>query len=143
MNIIRPYLRPYNRLIILALLLASVNQVFSLLDPYIVGEMINNFTDMVDPKSGKTFDSGAFISMVMFFVGLAIGAAMVSRIAKNFQDYYVNVITQKVGTDIYTAGIKHTLGMPYQLFEDQRSGETLGRLQKVKNRLRATHLGLC
>lgn len=132
MKIIRPYLRPYNKLIIIALVLAAINQVFSLLDPYIVGEMINHFTPMLDPKTGQTPQTGEFFNLVLFYVGLAIGAAMVSRIAKNFQDYYVNVITQKVGTDIYTAGIKHTLGMPYQLFEDQRSGETLGRLQKVK-----------
>lgn len=132
MKIISPYLRPYRPLIVIALLLASINQVFSLLDPYIVGEMINDFTPMLDAKSAKTPDTSGFFNLTLFYVGLAIGAAMVSRIAKNFQDYYVNVITQKVGTDIYTAGIKHTLAMPYQLFEDQRSGETLGRLQKVK-----------
>lgn len=127
MNIIKIYLKPYNKLIFISLLLAAINQIFSLLDPYIVGEMINRYTE----TKGKT-TTNEFISMVVFFVSLAIGAAMVSRLAKNFQDYFVSVITQKVGTDIYTAGIKHTLAMPYQMFEDQRSGETLGRLQKVK-----------
>jgi len=38
-----------------------------------------------------------FIVGVLTLIGLAIGAAMVSRIAKNFQDYYTNIITQKVG----------------------------------------------
>ena len=63
---------------------------------------------------------------------MAIGAAMVSRIAKNFQDYYTNIITQKVGAEMYADGLKHSLELPYQVFEDQRSGETLGILQKVR-----------
>jgi len=59
--------------------------------------------------------------------------ALVSRIAKNFQDYFVNVITQKVGARIYTDGVRHSLDLPYTLFEDQRSGETLGKLQRVRS----------
>jgi ATP-binding cassette subfamily B protein len=58
--------------------------------------------------------------------------AFVSRVAKNFQDYYVNVITQRVGARIYADGIRHSLELPYEVFEDQRSGETLGKLQKVR-----------
>ncbi|MEO6850488.1 MAG: ABC transporter ATP-binding protein, partial [Mucilaginibacter sp.] len=73
-----------------------------------------------------------FIVGVMTLIGLAIGAAMVSRIAKNFQDYYTNIITQKVGAKMYADGLKHSLELPYQVFEDQRSGETLGILQKVR-----------
>jgi ATP-binding cassette subfamily B protein len=69
---------------------------------------------------------------VMGLVGLAIGAAMVSRIAKNFQDYFSNVIVQKTGAQMYADGLKHSLELPYQVFEDQRSGETLSILQKVR-----------
>lgn len=73
-----------------------------------------------------------FIVGVLGLIGLAIGAAMVSRIAKNFQDYYTNIITQKVGARMYADGLKHSLELPFQVFEDQRSGETLGILQKVR-----------
>jgi ATP-binding cassette subfamily B protein len=61
-----------------------------------------------------------------------MGVAMVSRIAKAFQDYFVNVITQRLGAQIYSDGLRHSLDMPYAVFEDQRSGETLGILQKVR-----------
>ncbi len=61
-----------------------------------------------------------------------MGVAFVSRVAKNFQDYCVNVITQQVGARLYADGIRHSLELPYTLFEDQRSGETLGKLQKVR-----------
>ncbi len=33
---------------------------------------------------------------------------------------------------MYADGIRHSLELPYTLFEDQRSGETLGKLQKVR-----------
>ena len=65
-------------------------------------------------------------------LGAAVGVAFVSRVAKNFQDYYINVITQRLGAQLYSDGIRHSLELPYSVFEDQRSGETLGKLQKVR-----------
>jgi ATP-binding cassette subfamily B protein len=69
----------------------------------------------------------------MLLLAAAVGVALVSRVAKNFQDYYINVITQRLGARIYSDGIRHSLELPYSVFEDQRSGETLGRLQKVRS----------
>ena len=57
---------------------------------------------------------------------------MISRIAKNFQDYFVNVMTQKIGTDIYQQTIAHTFSLPYAIFEDQQSGQLLSKLIKAK-----------
>ncbi|MEI7477013.1 MAG: hypothetical protein WCJ81_00175 [bacterium] len=50
-----------------------------------------------------------------------IGVAMISRIAKNFQDYFVNVMTQKIGMQIYQETIRHAFSLPYSVFEDQSS----------------------
>ena len=69
----------------------------------------------------------------MLGLGMLITTAMISRIAKAFQDYVVNVIIQKFGASIYTDGLQHALRLPYKDFEDQRSGETLGKLQKVRS----------
>jgi ATP-binding cassette subfamily B protein len=74
-----------------------------------------------------------FVLGVSRLLGLAVGVAFVSRVAKNFQDYYVNVVTQQTGAELYAAGVERSLSLPYALFEDQRSGETLGKLQKVRN----------
>jgi ATP-binding cassette subfamily B protein len=57
---------------------------------------------------------------------------MISRIAKAFQDYFLNLITQKFGATVFTDGLQHAMKLPYHDFEDQRSGETLGILQKVR-----------
>jgi ATP-binding cassette subfamily B protein len=84
------------------------------------------------PVNHKVYSYEYRLHGSLVLVGLAVGAAMVSRIAKNFQDYYTNIITQKVGAKMYADGLKHSLELPYQVFEDQRSGETLGILQKVR-----------
>src|SRR5213078_940020 len=81
----------------------------------------------------REYSSPQFIRGVGLLLAAAVGVALVSRIAKNFQDYFVNVITQKVGARIYTDGVRHSLDLPYTLFEDQRSGETLGKLQRVRS----------
>ena len=109
------------------MLFAAINIGFSLLDPYISGRIF----DTVINQHNK-LDYHVYISRALKLVGLAIGVAMVSRIAKNFQDYFTNIITQKTGAEMYADGLKRSLELPYQVFEDQRSGETLGILQKVR-----------
>src|SRR5579863_4669720 len=122
------YLRDYWMLVAAALVLAAINQVFSLLDPLIFRHVIDSYATRF-----HEYTIGQFIRGVSFLLALAVGVAFVSRVAKNFQDYYVNVITQQVGARLYADGIRHSLELPYSLFEDQRSGETLGKLQKVRS----------
>jgi len=132
MKLLLKYLSKHKWLIFLALILAAINQVFSLLNPYILGNLI------IDPYANKAADFRAQGANNEFFRGIAmgllmiIGVAMVSRIAKAFQDYVVNVIIQKFGAKLYTDGLRHALRLPFQDFEDQRSGETLSVLQKVR-----------
>jgi ATP-binding cassette subfamily B protein len=121
------YLKRYKKLVMLSMLLASINQIFSLLDPFIYGKIIDRFA-----SQAGNFTKEEFIKGVGLLIAAAIGVAMVSRIAKAFQDYFINLIIQKLGADIYTDGLKHTLKMPFSEFEDQRSGETLNVLQKVR-----------
>ncbi len=128
MKLLLQYLSKYKGLIFVALLLAAVNQVFSLLNPYIFGNiLIDKYAKNADSIPRDVFFSGLVNTLLMI-----IGVAMVSRIAKAFQDYTVNVVIQKFGAQIYTDGLKHALRLPYQDFEDQRSGETLSTLQKVR-----------
>ena len=127
MKILYGYLRNYRGLIALALVLATINQVFSLLDPLIFRHVIDEYATRF-----QEYTTGEFFKGVSLLLGAAVGVAFVSRVAKNFQDYYINVITQRLGAELYSDGIRHSLELPYSVFEDQRSGETLGRLQKVR-----------
>ncbi len=127
MKLLLAYLRPHWKLVLLALLLATVNQVFSLLDPLIFRYVIDQYATRFDHYTTREFLRGVSLLLLA-----AVGVAFVSRVAKNFQDYFVNVVTQRLGAQLYSDGIRHSLELPYQLFEDQRSGETLGKLQKVR-----------
>jgi ATP-binding cassette, subfamily B, bacterial len=127
MTLLFGYLRNYWRLVALALTLAAINQVFSLLDPLILRHVIDSYATRFSEYSTSEFFRG-----VSLLLGAAMGVAFVSRVAKNFQDYYINVITQRLGARLYSDGIRHSLELPYSVFEDQRSGETLGKLQKVR-----------
>ena len=132
MKLLLSYLSRHKGLIVVALLLAAVNQIFSLLNPYILGNLI------IDPYANKAAGFRAEGADAAFFRGitigllLIIGVAMVSRIAKAFQDYVVNVVIQKFGARLYTDGLRHALRLPFQDFEDQRSGETLSVLTKAR-----------
>jgi ATP-binding cassette subfamily B protein len=127
MKLLLTYLKQYRALVILTLVLATVNQVFSLMDPWIFRIVIDKYATKPQLYTVNEFMKGAGLLLLA-----AMGVAFISRIAKNFQDYYLNVITQKLGAQIYADGLKHSLQLPYQVFEDQRSGETLGKLQKVR-----------
>jgi ATP-binding cassette subfamily B protein len=127
MHTLLRYLRTYWRFVTLALFLAAINQVFSLLDPLIFRHVIDQYATRF-----AEYTTAQFFKGVSLLLAAAVGVAFVSRVAKNFQDYYINVITQRLGAQLYSDGIRHSLELPYSVFEDQRSGETLGRLQKVR-----------
>ena len=127
MALLSRYLRQYKALVALALVLATINQVFSLLDPLILRYVIDRYATRF-----QEYTTGEFLRGVALLLGAAVGVAFVSRVAKNFQDYYISVITQRLGAQLYSDGIRHSLELPYAVFEDQRSGETLGKLQKVR-----------
>lgn len=132
------YLKPYKWRIILTLFLAAVNIGFSLIDPIILGKLVNLAAEHQKTPGGR-FDWERFVFSfekneygVLALLLASISVAMVSRIAKAFQDYFLNVITQKFGATVFTDGLQHAMKLPYQEFEDQRSGETLSILQKVR-----------
>jgi ATP-binding cassette, subfamily B, bacterial len=128
MGLLYSYLRNYRGLVVLALFLAATNQIFSFLDPLIFRHIIDDYATRYNQLT-----SGQFFHGVGILLGLAVSVAFISRVAKNFQDYFVNVVTQRLGAQMYSDGIRHSLELPYSVFEDQRSGETLGKLQKARS----------
>lgn len=128
MALLLQYLKKHWSYVLLALLLAAVNQIFSLLDPLIFRHIIDQYATKF-----HQYTTSQFLSGVSLLLAAAVGVAFVSRVAKNFQDYYVNVVTQQTGAELYADGVERSLSLPYAVFEDQRSGETLGKLQKVRS----------
>lgn len=148
MKILLHYLKPYKWLVALTLVLAAINIGFSLIDPIIFGKLVDlaNYhqaTEKLDWQNFLYFDRTVTINRmtepaqiklygVVWLLLASISVAMISRIAKAFQDYTLNLVTQKFGARVFTDGLQHAMKLPYHEFEDQRSGETLGILQKVR-----------
>src|ERR1700744_59952 len=93
------YLKPSRFLVVLTLLLAAVNIGFSLCDPIIFGKLINlavSVKKSIEHPPRLTFDRYYWgfnwkSPGVIFLLLCSISVAMISRIAKNFQDYFLNV----------------------------------------------------
>jgi ATP-binding cassette subfamily B protein len=138
MKILLRYLKPYKWLVVLTLTLAAINIGFSLVDPILLGKLINLANE--HQSSAAAFDYNRFFNSfswekpgVWYILMASITVAMISRIAKAFQDYFLNVVIQKFGAKVFTDGLQHAMKLPYQEFEDQRSGETLSILTKVRS----------
>ncbi len=138
MKILLRYLKPYKWLVALTLTLAAINIGFSLVDPILLGKLINLANDHQGSNEPFNYDR-FFYSFswskpgVWYILAASITVAMISRIAKAFQDYFLNVVIQKFGAKVFTDGLQHAMKLPYQEFEDQRSGETLSILTKVRS----------
>ncbi len=132
MNLLLRYLKPYKWLVAFVLFLAAINISFSLIDPYIFGKLIDLGYKYHDNSASYQPFWWKFATPLLTLLGASVGVAMVSRIAKAFQDYFQNLVTQKFGAAVFTEGLKHAMSLPYYQFEDQRSGETLSILQKVR-----------
>jgi len=128
MKILFSYLKKYKWVVMLALLMTALNQGFSLVDPYITGKIVDNYIIKRDHLIRYDYLIG-IVNLLL----LGFGAALLSRIANNLQDYFTITISQRIGAEIYADGMKHSLAIPYYEFEDTRSGEKLGTLQRVRS----------
>lgn len=127
MRLLWNYLKTYKGLIAGALILATINQVFSLLDPQIFRLIVDNYANRFNELSARDYVQG----VGLLLLGI-MAVAFVSRVAKTFQDYYTNVITQRLGAKLYNDAVTHSFSLPYAVFEDQRSGEFLSKLQDAR-----------
>ncbi|MET1054727.1 MAG: ABC transporter ATP-binding protein [Pedobacter sp.] len=128
MKILLSYLKKHRWTVLLALLMTAINQSFSLVEPLITGKIVDEYINKRELLSRHEYFSG-----ILTLIGLGIGAAFLSRIANNFQDYFTITVAQKTGAEMYADGMKHSLAMPYHVFEEQRSGEKLDTLQRVRS----------
>lgn len=128
MKILLKYLKPHKWLIIISLTLAGVSQLLHLVDPLIFGKIIDDYATNPGELTERELTLG-----VLYWLGIAIAVALLARLAKSFQEYFTRLTVNKFGMQIFNDGLKQTLRLSFQEFEEQRSGETLSVLQKVKN----------
>ncbi len=120
-------MRPHKWLVVWSLVLAGIAQLLTLIDPVIFGKIIDEYALNPGKKTENELVSGA-----LWWLLIAVVIAMGARVAKTFQDYVLKLVIQKFGRQIFDDGLKQTLRLSYQEFEEQRSGETLSILQKTR-----------
>jgi len=127
MSVLWKYLKPQRVLIVVALILAGISQLLSLVDPLIFGKIIDDYA--LNPSNST---EEALVKGVLFWLGVAISVAVLAQVTKAFQDYFTRLAVKKFGMQIFNDGLQQTLRLSYDEFEEQRSGETLSVLQKVR-----------
>jgi ATP-binding cassette subfamily B protein len=100
------------------------------MDPQIFRLIIDNWISNFDQ-----YEMSVFVRGVGMLLLASIGIAMVSRLAKNIQDYLVNVLTQKIGMNLFQDTLTHLFTLPYSIFEDQQSGQILEKLLKARQNI--------
>src|SRR5690606_22376244 len=121
------YFRQQRWWVALALVLAGIAQLLSLIDPIIFGKLIDNYAG--NPRGLPQDD---LVREVLSWLGIAVAIALAARIARAFQEYVTRLAVQRFGMQIFNDGLRQTLRLSFQEYEERHSGETLSILQKVK-----------
>lgn len=127
MHIIWRYIRPLRWWVVLSLVLAGVAQILILVDPLIFGMIVDEYVLNPDNKPDDVLVRGA-----VWWLFVAAAVALAARLAKAFQDYVLALVVQKFGMQIFNDGLRQTLRLSFQEFEDRSSGEAVAMLQKVR-----------
>lgn len=128
MMILKKYVLESKKLLLFALVLALLNQMFSLLDPQIMRILIDDYATQF-----TNFQDAEYVRGIGFWLLALVGVALVSRTAKAFQDYFVNVLTESIGTKLYADGVEHLFALSFSTFENERSGSILLNLEKARD----------
>ena len=129
MKIFIKYLKTEKAILVLALVAATINQVFSLLNPQVFGRIIDNYASQVENFTQSAFIKGVGVLLIVYVL-----FALLSRTAKAFQDYFVSVVSEKVGTSLYAKSVEYMFGLPFAVFEDQQSGSLLQKMQQARDK---------
>lgn len=121
------YLKPHRKLIYLSMALAAAAQLLSLVDPVIFGKIVDEYASNPHGLSPR-----ALVSGVLYWLAIAVGVAIVSKLCSSLEDYLTSRTAARFGMQIFNDGLKQTLRLSFQEFEENRSGTTLSVLQKVK-----------
>ncbi|MGX5816666.1 ABC transporter ATP-binding protein [Chitinophaga lutea] len=127
MRILWQYLKPNKWLVVWSLALAGLSQVLTMIDPLIFGRIIDDYAGNPEQKPKDELVSG-----VLYWLGIAVAIAILSRLTKAFQEYMMRLVVQKFGLQVFNDGLRQTLRLSFEEYEEQRSGETLAVLQKVR-----------
>jgi len=121
------YLSPLRWWILLALSLAALAQVLELVDPLILGRIIDDYVLNPNNLTESERVQGAIVWLLV-----AVGIAFIARLGKTLQDYFLTYVVQSSGMQPFNEGLRQMLRLSYQEYEQTSSRETVATLQKVR-----------
>lgn len=127
MRIIWKYLNPFKGWLFLALGLATIAEVLQLIDPIIFGKIIDLYA--MNPNN---LGQQELVRGVLVMMAIAVGVAMMARLARAFTEYVTSLVVQKFGLSVFDTGLRQTLRLPFHEFEETSSGHVLSVLMKVR-----------
>ncbi len=127
MNILRQYIKPFRWRVALMLALAAATYALHLYDPIILGRIIDEY--VLNPNN---LPEAERVRGALIWLAIATAIALVSRLLSMIQSYVSTFVIQSAGKQIFDDGLRHTLRMSYQEYEDSSSGGTVAMLQKIR-----------
>ena len=128
MRVLWRYLRPLSWRIALALGLAATAQILSLVDPLILGHIIDQY--VLNPAG---LPEAELVRGALLWLLVAVAIAIGARLAQTLQSFVQQFVVQSVGMQLFNDGLRKTLQLSYVEYEARSSGETVSLLQKVRN----------
>ena len=110
------YLRPYRKMVFLALALTLINAVSQGIGPFLIGKAIDGFISQGD-KVGLSQTM-----LLLIFVYLA------GMLAMRYQIYFMSLAGQKVLSDLRAEVINKVEQLSLQFLEEKESGDLMSRL---------------
>jgi len=127
MRLLWQYLRRSRMYLALAVILAAAAQVLELVDPLILGKIIDDYA--LNPRNRPEAE---LVRGALLWLLAAVGIALGARLAKTLQDYVLELVVQTLGMEIFNDGLRKTLRLSFEEYEERSSGETLSMLEKVR-----------
>jgi len=110
-----------------AFALATVQQLLLLVDPHILRLIVDRYVLRINQLPRETFIRG-----VLWLVVASVAIMLVARLARTMQEYRINLIARRVGSQLYASSLRHSLLLPFRIYEDRRSGELLHTMQRAR-----------
>ncbi|TSC65958.1 MAG: multidrug ABC transporter ATPase/permease [Candidatus Doudnabacteria bacterium Gr01-1014_77] len=125
------YFQKERKNIALIFVFVMLSQSFSLLEPVF-------YTRILDRFLRDSHNLTKFPTEHAFFVALGItvlawiASAFAARIFKNFQQYYVNTVSDRIGINVFNHAYEHVISLPIQFHANQKTGEVFRKISKAR-----------
>nr|MDQ3282271.1 ABC transporter ATP-binding protein [Acidobacteriota bacterium] len=115
------------RALIAAFALATVQQLLLLADPHVLRLIVDRYVLHLNELPREVFIRG-----VVWLVAASVAITTTARLARTLQEYRINLIARRVGAQLYSDSVAHSLLLPFRVYEDRRSGELLHTMQRAR-----------